>query len=271
MDQGLPNYEPAANAHAKLIQAGDYKAAKALELIVNNKAWSKQRLLDAGIITTDQATCERCGEAIDTDLHKYYQCKANDFIECEAVTNTSQLGKDAKRQPHLVCMWYRAIMPGNISSKPIGWAPIDTEEHYDRNFRRRLNNAGKAGTDGTGGIDNDPRTRRAFAGAAAISPDGEEVAYFHCKVPGRQTVPRAELTALDRTLKCIWRNRTWHIYVDAQYVINGLAAEDRSFYILGLNGDLWQLIYEELARLAGQGIIDINFVKAKSHVTTAEE
>ena len=128
-------------------------------------------------------------------------------------------------------MWYRAIMPGNIPSKPVGWAPIDTEEHYEKHSRRWLNTTGKVGTYGTGGIDNDPRTRRAFAGAAVIIPDGERLAYFHCKVPGRQTVSRAELTALDRTLKCIQRNRTWHIHIDAQYVINGLAAEDRSFYI----------------------------------------
>lgn len=145
LGQGLPNYEPVAKAHAKLMKAGDHKAAKALELIVNNKVWSKHRLLDAGIITTDQTTCERCGDAVEADLHKYYQCKANDLIDCEAVTNTSQFGKDAKRQPHLACMWYRAIMLGNIASKPVGWAPIDTEEHYDRNFKRWLNNTGKSG------------------------------------------------------------------------------------------------------------------------------
>ena len=168
-------------------------------------------------------------------------------------------------------MWYRVIMPGNITSQPVGWAPIDTEEHYGPNFCRWLNNTGKAGTDGTGGIDNDPRTRRAFAGAAVVSPDGEQVAYFHCKVPGRQTVPRAELTALDRILKCIRAKRTWHIYIDAQYVINGLAAEDRSFYILGFNGDLWQHIYNKLAELEGKGIADINFIKVTSHVTTVEE
>ncbi len=97
------------------------------------------------------------------------------------------------------------------------------------------------------------------------------MAYFHCKVPGRQTVPRAELTALDRTLKCIRANRTWTIYIDAQYVINGLAADDRSFYLLGFNGDLWQLVCSKTAALKGKGIADINFIKVKSHVNTAEE
>ena len=66
LDQGLPNYEPAARAHAKLIKAGGYKEAKALELIINNKIWSKQRLLEAGIITDDQPICERCAMRLES-------------------------------------------------------------------------------------------------------------------------------------------------------------------------------------------------------------
>lgn len=271
LDQGLPSYDPAAKAHTKLVKAGNYKMAKALELIVNNKTWSKQRLLDAGIISEVQAVCGRCGEATETDMHKYYQCKANDLIDCEAVTSTKQLGNDAKRQPHLACMWYRAIMPGSITSKPVGWAPIDTDEHYDTDFSRWLNDTGKVGTDGTCGIDNDPRARRVFAGVAVVSPYCQQVAYFHCKVFGRQTVPRAELTALYRTFRCIRAKRAWTIDIDAQYVINGLAADDRSFYLLGFNGDLRQLIYDKLAELEGNAIADINFIKVKSHVITVEE
>ena len=45
---GLPNLEPAPKAHAKLIRAGEYQKANALELVINNKVWSKQGLLDAG-------------------------------------------------------------------------------------------------------------------------------------------------------------------------------------------------------------------------------
>ena len=102
------------------------KKAKAIELIVNNKVWTKQRLLDAGIIEADEAMCERCGLHVETDYHRYYECIANGHINHEDVTNTEYMSQDAKRRPHLACMWYRAIMPGNIATIPVGWAPYCT-------------------------------------------------------------------------------------------------------------------------------------------------
>ena len=137
-------------------------------------------------------------------------------------------------------MWYRAIMPGNIATIPVGWAPTAHDDHYDEHFVEWLNATGMVGTDGTGGKDTDPRTRRAYAGAAVLNANGDTVAYMYCKVPGRQTVPRAELTALIRTLKCIRRIRKWIIFIDAQYVINGTETNDESFYLQGRHGDLWQ-------------------------------
>ena len=86
-----------------------------------------------------------------------------------------------------------------------------------------------------------------------LNPEGTKVAYMYCRVPGRQTVPRAELVALIRTLRCMEAARQWHIYIDAQYVINGLLTEDRSYYLLGRNGDQWQLVYDEILRLDGMG------------------
>ena len=126
LEFGLPNFEPASRAHAKFVKEGDYKKAKAVELVVNTKVWTKQRLLGAGIITTDEAMCDRCGLHVETDRHRYYACSANDHIHHEDVTNTDYIAKDARRRPHLACMWYRAIMPGNIATIPVGWAPLRT-------------------------------------------------------------------------------------------------------------------------------------------------
>ena len=150
----------------------------------------------------------------------------------------------------------------------MGWAPASEDGHYDNNFVEWLNATGRAGTDGTGGLDSDPRTRRVYAGAAALDTEGKRVAYMHCKVPGRQTVPRAELTALIRTLRCIRTVRRWTIYIDAQYVINGISTDDKSYYLLGRNGDLWQEVFDEIEKLTGEGSHDVNFVKVKSHVKT---
>ena len=171
LELGLPNFDPASKAHAKLIKNGDYNKARALELIVNNKVWSNQRLMDAGIINTDeQLLCGRCGLEAETDYHRYYACEANHLIDHEDVSKTNFLAKEAKRRPHLACLWFRAIMPGNITSLPVGWAPIDDGDYYDPKFKEWLNATGKVGTDGTGGIDNDPRTRRTFSGAAVLNP-----------------------------------------------------------------------------------------------------
>jgi len=151
LECGLPNFEPASKAHAKFIKDGEYKKAKAMELIVNNKVWSKQRLLEAGIINEEEATCERCGLHVETDLHKYFQCSANNSIQHKDVTSTQDLAKEASKQTHMACMWYRAIMPGNMATTPVGWAPLDDGDHYDTNFEEWLNATGEAGTDGTGG------------------------------------------------------------------------------------------------------------------------
>ena len=94
---------------------------------------------------------------------------------------------------------------------------------------------------------------------------------MRCRVPGKQTVPRAEFTALIRTLKYIRTVQEWTIYIDAQYVINGTKADDRSHYLIGSNGDLWQQVYDGLGKLHDKGITDINFIKVKSHVTTQEQ
>ena len=49
LELGIPNLDPASKAHAKLIKNGDYKKARAVVLVVNNKVWSNQRLMKAGI------------------------------------------------------------------------------------------------------------------------------------------------------------------------------------------------------------------------------
>ena len=114
LENGAPHFGPAGKAHAKFTKRGEHKKAKAIELIVNNKVWTKHRLLEAGIITEHEANCDRCGEALETDLHRYYDCKANDSINDDAVRKTQYLAKDAKKQKHQNCKWFRAILPGSL-------------------------------------------------------------------------------------------------------------------------------------------------------------
>ena len=41
LENGKPNFGPASKAHAQMIKNGDFDKAKAIELIVSNKIWSK--------------------------------------------------------------------------------------------------------------------------------------------------------------------------------------------------------------------------------------
>ena len=81
------------------------------------------------------------------------------------------------------------------------------------------------------------------------------------KVPGRQTVPRAELWALLTLMRRMREGQRYTVYVDAAYVINGLKART-NHYARGLNGDIWTLIFREAEKLGGLEI------KVKSHVKT---
>jgi hypothetical protein len=116
LEKGTPHFGPAAKAHADFVKKGEHKIAKAVELIVCNKVWTKQRLLEAELITEEDALCDRCGECIETDLHRYYECQANRCIDSDDVAKTQYLTKEARREPHNACKWFRAILPGSIIS-----------------------------------------------------------------------------------------------------------------------------------------------------------
>ena len=149
--------------------------------------------------------------------------------------------------------------------------PDEEDDHFDEQFAEWLNLTGEVGTDGTGGTDSGPRTRRTFAGAAVTNIDRSKTAYMYCKVTGRQTVPRAELTALLKVLRCISVARTWLIYIDAKYVIDGIEAPTRAYRLKGRNGNLWTQIYKTVDELEDKGIGDIKLIKVKSHVTCQDD
>ena len=95
-------------------------------------------------------------------------------------------------------------------------------------------------------------------------PITEEVALLFSKVPGNQTVPRAELWALYQLLIRMKNNIKYFVYIDALYVLNGLTSRTKH-YSQGTNGDLWTRIYE-VARTK-----QVTYRKAKSHVKTADQ
>ncbi len=80
------------------------------------------------------------------------------------------------------------------------------------------------------------------------------------QVPGKQTVPRAELWGGIQTL--IRAHPEWPVDlgIDAAYVTKGCT--NRGVLVQGSNGDLWRLIYDIIDNRSGS----TNIFKIKSHL-----
>ena len=92
--------------------------------------------------------------------------------------------------------------------------------------------------DGSGGVHSqDPRSRRAGWGIACLKHDAELKEACHGSVPGRQTVPQAEITALVVLAENIKTAGVYQVRVDGQYLFASIAKPARAKR--GTNGDLW--------------------------------
>ena len=58
------------------------------------------------------ASCKRCNAAEETYYHRYWECPANDDIECCGKTQHLK----SKVNDDEACLWYRGLLPG-------GWKP----------------------------------------------------------------------------------------------------------------------------------------------------
>ena len=93
-------------------------------------------------------------------------------------------------------------------------------------------------SDGSGGVHSkDPRLRRVGWSIVRLDQDGELREACHGIVPGKQTVPRAELVALLILAENIEVAGNYELRVDAQYLLTSMASPTRAKR--GSNGDLW--------------------------------
>ena len=88
------------------------------------------------------------------------------------------------------------------------------------------------------------------------------------KVPGRQTVPRAEIWAVLMVLLVWGGTYDLTVITDASYTVQGIDDLARRKNGRGPNRDIWQLIYAELDSKAGGGVLTIT--KVKSHINSAQ-
>ena len=129
-----------------------------------------------------------------------------------------------------------------------------------------MHKLGAVGTDGSGGSEIWQRFRIVAAGAFVYSPQEGTYDTMHTRVPGHQTVPRAEAYALFQLLLVHQPAHTITYYIDASYVIRATSTKS-NIYSSGSNGDIWTRIFTILEALGERA----KFVKVKSHVKTDEE
>ena len=115
---------------------------------------------------------------------------------------------------------------GRMLSAKVGWIDSNTcNATVSESFDVLLHSVKVVGSDGGANESSTPHSRRVAAGAAVADIERNEVAFLFSSVPGPQTVPRAELWALYQILSRMFCNTLYTIYIDAQYVVNGMSTK----------------------------------------------
>ena len=140
-------------------------------------------------------------------------------------------------------------------------------------FAELLKLTGLCGVDGAGGKNGSrPRSRAVGAGCGTLIMRAQkeegvwirEEAWMASKVPGRQTVPRAEIWAVLMVLMVWDGTHDLTIITDASYTVRGMEDLARRKNSRGPNRDLWTLIYPQRDKKVGVGVLSV--VKVKSHI-----
>ena len=219
--------------------------------------------------------CPRCGAAAETARHRYFECpenSASELLEFEpAVGKTQWMGKHLGNAAGVAgadglpadgirafeeCLWGRGILPANRLEN----LRSDTEAASVElgSFCGAAHASATVYTDGSGGPNWALKAlRRVGAGAASFeleSGRGEDSQHWHfrsfgllcCRVPGRQTVPRAETWAGAKALAAFGPSLL-HWLCDASYTVQGAQHSDTR--LSGRNGDVWVELMSQIRRI----------------------
>ena len=103
------------NIKTKTIVNYQYKAA--LETIMSACSWPASRIKTLNPLYDD--ICPRCGNAVETDFHAFWECRCNHDIDHEYVSNTQNLCEQARNhQEQYPAMWLRGILPKCFTDVP---------------------------------------------------------------------------------------------------------------------------------------------------------
>ena len=179
------------------LSSRQYQYKCTLEAIMTATIWTAQRVHD--INTQVSPICPRCGAESETDLHRYWQCKANNNIEDEAVQDTQHLQQTAcEKAAAEPCLWLRGILPQKYTQISREYNPSDSLCITYINKNHMKWDSGTYYGDASGGeFTAYNQLRRCGCGLAFINAEGLLVFGSRFNLPGEvQTVARGELFAL---------------------------------------------------------------------------
>ena len=271
MSQGPPCWEGVKRAVKKLKKLGLEEAVQGLHKVAVGGGVFGERLFL-------KQCCDRCGAEVETPEHRYYSCPANANIVGEVekcwLQKSDWLAEEVRRRgaPERL-LWCRGVLPfnrsgrlaqggpGEVSTSPFQWA-IGSSRVLDPQAEGCC-----LYTDGSGGGSVPfPCLQRAGSGAVwfGLTQEGRadlsvaglaSMGAVAAAVPGKQTVPRAEVWAgvAAAELEAAGRGRNMLRWtVDARYVQTGSSAialatcKQRSLngkdFGARPNNDLWQEI-----------------------------
>ncbi len=267
LEEGIPSFEAARVARKWLVRHHRPAEVKALDQVVCGGVWCGGR-------EHVRRMC-RCGQP-ETAWHRYWGCSRLDEIVGNhgdsIVRDTQWLAKEfdgAMGQYH--CLWGRAILPSSlIDVGPEITADVAASSMVVSPLFQDLLKAGVAVySDGSGGPGHAPR---AFpisgSGLAALKWAGAEddmtlteLAVAAGPVPGRQTVPRAELWSAISVGERAPGDAPVQLGADASYVVDTAADVSRLARAMrSANGDLWSRF--DACRKSRTAALDIRKVEA---------
>ena len=239
----------------------------ALLIIAQGAVWEPGRV--AAGSNLPPPPCEHCGQA-HSWFHAVWECPHTKKMDDPRIQMTNHLCEQAKQgHEHLPCLWLRGLVPwdwtwGKTQACEVTQQFVTVGPWLALPSRWQLPRNAIAGTDGSGGEhSNDPRLRRVAWGLAVATHESfDPLALASGPVVHRQTVPRAELTAL---AWLIWHTHgNIDVAIDAKYVVKGYAKGPKGRH--GSNADLWKDLW--LAREGRDGDVRVRWTP--SHVGVEE-
>jgi hypothetical protein len=257
----------AARARVSLTKEGNFLAAKALDYLVTGAL--KDPFIDPIKGPKNEDYCHRCNQrTLANRWHSLWDCPANLSIKDAFIGSSNWLIAKAKEGWSAApCLWARGITPEHWFTRP-EVSILSAKSWESANFKAVLDKSGKGYSDGSGGPKDIPTSVKMVSfGAVSVSFEANDTAFaineVGCiggQVPGRQTVPRAELWGGIQVLARASSSTNISLGIDASYVVNGSAA--RSDRCKGSNGDLWTILHRLIDDRSGA----TDIFKVKSHL-----